>query len=180
MDGCGNPPRDDSALQVGDLCAGAAWSLAFGGRAGKSLREATCANLQGQWRFSPRESGELCLRERPSKAQVSRCAKQTAKEQPVRGCVGAKAGAEAGREAGLGLLRPLFSGGDLRGSKDKPSVKELSQRSPSLRCVLPTMSRGLLSKDTYLVCRPRKKVSQWYFWDEYYSSSHPDPHLSVW
>lgn len=131
------------------------WHLGAG--QGRTLGEATCAGLQGQWRFSPRESGELCLRERPSKAQVSRCEKQTAKEQPVRGCVGAKAGAEAGREAGLGHLRPLFSGGDLRGSKDKPSVKERSKRSPSLHCVLPTMSRGLLSKDTCLVCRHRKK-----------------------
>jgi hypothetical protein len=53
-----------------------------------------------------------------------RCEKQAAKEQPVRGCVGAKTGAEAGREAGLGHVSPLFSGRDLRGTKDKLSVKE--------------------------------------------------------
>lgn len=68
--------------------------------------------------------GSCVLRERPSKAQALRCEKQSAKEQPVRGCVGAKTGVEAGRELGLGHLRPLFSGRDLRGAKDKPSVKE--------------------------------------------------------
>lgn len=84
----------------------------------------------------PQENLRSCVsRERSSKAQVLRCEKQTAKEQPVRECVGAKTGAEAGREVGLGHLSPLFSRVDLRGTKDKPSLKMIMAFSlPTLCC----------------------------------------------
>lgn len=118
MEGCGTLPTDHCALQMGDsFLQGLRGLWHMGAGPGRALGEATCAGLQGYWRFSPRE----CVsRERSSKAQVLRCEKQTAKEQPARACVGTKTGAEAGREAGLGHLRPLFSGKDLRGTKPKP------------------------------------------------------------
>lgn len=62
MNRCGNPPTDHHALQMANSFLqglGGLWHM--GAEQRRGFWEATCAGLQGQWRFSPRESGELCF-----------------------------------------------------------------------------------------------------------------------
>lgn len=87
-------------------------------QAGESLRGGHLCRSSRMYGDFPQENlGSRVPRESPSKAQVSRCAVQNAKEQPVSGCGAVKTGAEAGREAGVGHLGPLLPEGILEGPK---------------------------------------------------------------